>query len=144
VIESISLKAEKLNISFSIKKGCETPLTVFADQEKIKQVILNLLENSIKSGNAGGNITASIYNTDGKRILVEISDDGMGIEEKHLQRIFERFYRTEEGRNRDITGSGLGLSICKHIIEVHDQTIHIRSTEGIGTTVGFTLDAKKD
>jgi two-component system phosphate regulon sensor histidine kinase PhoR len=144
VFESISLKAEKLNISFSIKKGCETPLTVFADQEKIKQVILNLLENSIKYGNAGGNITASIYNTDGKRILVEISDDGMGIEEKHLQRIFERFYRTEEGRNRDITGSGLGLSICKHIIEVHDQTIHIRSTEGIGTTVGFTLDAKKD
>lgn len=144
VFESISLKAEKLNISFGIKKGCESPLTVFADQEKIKQVILNLLENSIKYGNNGGYIIASIYNTDGKRILVEISDDGMGIEEKHLPRIFERFYRTEQGRNRDVTGTGLGLAICKHIIEAHNQSIHIRSTEGVGTTVGFTLDAKKD
>jgi len=67
------------------------------------------------------NITASMYKTDGKHILVEISDDGIGISEKHLSRIFERFYRTEEGRSRDITGSGLGLAICKHIIEAHGQ-----------------------
>lgn len=144
VFESISLKAESNKISFSIKKGCESPLTVFADKEKIKQVVLNLLENSIKYGKPGGHITASMYNTDGKRILVEISDDGMGIDEKHLPRIFERFYRTEVGRSRDVTGSGLGLAICKHIIEAHKQTIHIRSTEGVGTTVGFTLEAKKD
>lgn len=144
VFESISLNAETNKISFSIKKGCEDPLVVFADQDKIKQVVQNLLENSIKYGKPGGDIVASFYNTDGKRILVEISDEGNGIEEKHLQRIFERFYRTEEGRNRNITGSGLGLSICKHIIEAHNQSIHIRSTEGVGTTVGFTLDAKKD
>ncbi len=144
VFESISLKAESNNISFGIKKGCESPLTVFADKEKIRQVILNLLENSIKYGKKDGHITASMYNTDGKRILVELSDDGIGIDEKHLPRIFERFYRTEEGRSRDITGSGLGLSICKHIIEAHAQTIHVRSTEGVGTTVGFTLDARRD
>jgi len=142
--ESLSLKAEQRKIKFSIKKGCETPLTVFADKEKIRQVTTNLLENSIKYGKENGNITASMYKTDGKHILVEISDDGIGISEKHLSRIFERFYRTEEGRSRDITGSGLGLAICKHIIEAHGQTIHVRSTENIGTSIGFTLEAKRD
>lgn len=142
--ESLSLKAEQRKIRFSIKKGCETPLTVFADKEKIRQVITNLLENSIKYGKEHGNITASMYKTDGKHILVEISDDGIGISEKHISRIFERFYRTDEGRSRDVTGSGLGLAICKHIIEAHGQTIHVRSTENIGTTIGFTLEARRD
>ncbi len=144
VFESISLNAESNKINFSFKKGCESPLIVFADQEKIRQVLLNLLENAIKYEKPGGHIVASMYDTDGKRILVEISDDGIGIEKKHLPRIFERFYRTEEGRNSNVTGSGLGLAICKHIIEAHEQTIHIRSTEGVGTTVGFTLEARKD
>jgi len=144
VFESLSLKAEENNIHCAIKKGCESPITVFADKEKIRQVFTNLIENSIKYGKHGGNITASMYKTDGKHILIEISDDGIGINEKHLPRLFERFYRTEEGRSIDVTGSGLGLSICKHIIEAHGQTIHVRSTESIGTTVGFTLDAKKD
>ena len=144
VFESISEMAETQQITFSIKKGCESPLTVFADKEKIRQVVVNLMENSIKYGKPGGQIVASMYNTDGKTILVEISDDGIGLNEKHLPRIFERFYRTEEGRSRDITGTGLGLAICKHIIEAHGHSIHIRSTEGVGTTVGFTLDGKMD
>jgi len=144
VFESISIVAEQRHIHYSIKKGCESPLTVFADKEKIRQVLLNLVENSIKYGKTNGNITFSIYNTDGKHILVEISDDGIGIAEKHLSRIFERFYRTEEGRSIDLTGSGLGLAICKHIIEAHGQTIHVRSTEDIGTTIGFTLERRKD
>jgi two-component system phosphate regulon sensor histidine kinase PhoR len=142
--ESLSLKAEERNIQFSIKKGCESPLTVNADKEKIRQVLTNLIENSIKYGKENGSIVASIYNTDGKHILVEISDDGIGIPEKYLSRIFERFYRTDEGRSIDVTGSGLGLAICKHIIEAHGQTIHVRSRENIGTTVGFTLDRRKD
>lgn len=142
--ESISIKAEQKNIRFSIKKGCEAPITVNADKEKIGQVILNLFENSIKYGKANGNIKASIYKTDSSRILIEISDDGIGIDEKSLPRIFERFYRTKTGRSLDITGSGLGLAICKHIVEAHNQTIHIRSTEHVGTTVGFTLAAKKE
>lgn len=144
VFESLSLKGEEKNIRFSIKKGCESPLTVFADEEKIKQVLINLIDNSIKYGKKGGNIVASIYKVDERHILVEISDEGTGITEKHLPRLFERFYRTEEGRSRDITGSGLGLAICKHIIEAHGQTIHVRSTEGVGTTVGFTLETRRD
>ena len=144
VFENLSLKAEVLNIHFNIKKGCESPLTVFADKEKIRQVLTNLFENSIKYGKNNGNIAASMYKTDGKHILIELSDDGIGINEKYLPRIFERFYRTDEGRSIDVTGSGLGLSICKHIIEAHGQTIHVRSREDIGTTVGFTLESKKD
>ena len=144
VFENVSSKAETVNIHCSIKKGCESPLTVFADKEKLRQVFTNLVENSIKYGKQDGSITASMYKTDGKHILVEISDDGIGITEKHLPRIFERFYRTDEGRSIDVTGSGLGLAICKHIIEAHGQTIHVRSRENIGTTVGFTLDAKRD
>jgi len=142
VFETLVFKAEAANISFAIKKGCETPLTVFADKEKIRQVLTNLVDNAIKYGKHGGSVVASMYNTDDTRILVEISDDGIGIAEKNLDRIFERFYRTQEGRSRDVTGSGLGLSICKHIIEAHGNTIHVRSKEDVGTTIGFTLDSK--
>lgn len=142
--ESISIVAEQKNIRCSIKKGCESPLMVFADKEKIRQVLLNLVENSIKYGKQNGTITASMYNTDERHILVEISDDGIGIPEKFLLRIFERFYRTDTGRSLDVTGSGLGLAICKHIVEAHGQTIHVRSREDVGTTIGFTLDRKKD
>lgn len=144
VFESLSVKADRLNIHCSIKKGCEFPLTVFADKEKLRQVFTNLIENSLKYGKQDGSIVASMYNTDGKHILIEISDDGIGISEKHLPRIFERFYRTEEGRTIDVTGSGLGLAICKHIVEAHGQTIHVRSRAGIGTTIGFTLDSRRD
>ena len=144
VFESLSMKTEPLHIKCSIKKGCESPLTVFADKEKIRQVLLNLIENSIKYGKENGNIVASMYKTDGKHILIEISDDGIGIAEKYLPRIFERFYRTDEGRSIDVTGTGLGLAICKHIIEAHGQAIHVRSTENIGTTVGFILDSRRD
>lgn len=144
VYESLSIKANEKKIRCIIKKGCEAPLTVFADEEKIRQLVTNLIENSIKYGKKGGTITASMYNTDGKHILTEMSDEGIGINEKHLPRLFERFYRTEEGRSIDVTGSGLGLAICKHIIEAHGQTIHVRSKENVGTSVGFTLDTRKD
>ncbi|MFL5811671.1 MAG: sensor histidine kinase [Flavisolibacter sp.] len=144
VFESLSWKAEQRNISFSIKKGCEQPLTVYADKEKIRQVITNLVDNSIKYGKFGGSIVASMYNTDDKNILIEISDDGIGITEKNVDRVFERFFRTSEGRGRDATGSGLGLSISKHIIEAHKHSIHVRSKENIGTTIGFTLNTKKE
>ncbi len=142
VYESISIVAEQRHIHCTIKKGCESPLAVFADKEKIRQVLLNLVENSIKYGKNNGNIIASVYVTDGKHVLVEIGDDGIGIAERHLSRIFERFYRTEEGRSIDLTGTGLGLAICKHIIEAHGQTIHVRSTEDVGTSVGFTLERR--
>ena len=142
VFEELSSKSELVNINCEIKKECETPLSVVADKEKIRQVITNLVENSIKYGRQNGKIIASIYKTDESHVLVEITDDGMGISEKELTRVFERFYRTETGRSKDIAGSGLGLAICKHIIEAHGQTIHVRSKEQVGTTVGFTLKLK--
>src|SRR6478609_6744450 len=144
VYESLSIKTAEKNILCTIKKGCEFPIAVFADKEKIRQVLINLIENAFKYGKENGNIVASIYNTDDDRVLIEISDDGLGIEEEHLSRIFERFYRTDKARSRDRGGTGLGLAICKHIVEAHGHSMHVRSTPDVGTTIGFTLDVKKD
>lgn len=144
VFESLALKADEKQIKLVIKKGCELPLTVFASKEKIRQVFTNLIDNAIKYGKQNGIVEASAYKIDGKRILIEISDDGSGIAEEHLARIFERFYRTDRARSRKVGGSGLGLSICKHIIEAHGQAIHVRSALDVGSTFGFTLETKKD
>jgi len=144
VYETLSIKTAQRNIRPVIKKGCEQPVTVFADKEKILQVLLNLVENATKYGKQDGHITASIYKTDESHVLVEISDDGIGIAEEHLGRIFERFYRTDSGRSRNVGGTGLGLAICKHIVEAHGQTIHVRSKPDVGTTIGFTLAARKE
>src|SRR5450432_914189 len=143
VFESLSIKADEKKIKSFIKKGCELPLTVFADKEKIRQVLINLTDNAIKYGQQNGTIEGSAYKIDGKKILVEISDDGHGIAEEHLPRIFERFYRTDLARTRKVGGSGLGLSIAKHIIEAHDETIHARSKTDVGTTFGFTLPSAR-
>jgi len=144
VYESLSIKMNDQLIRAIIKKGCEYPIVVFADKEKIRMVLINLVENAGKYGRSRGAIVASIYKTDEKHVLIEISDDGIGIEEEHLLRIFERFYRTDAARSRDKGGTGLGLAICKHIIEAHSQSIHVRSTPDVGTTIGFTLDSKRE
>ena len=142
VFDSLQLQAEEKSIVCGIKKGCEFPLTVVADKEKIRQVFLNFIENGIKYGKEKGCIEASFYNVDGNSVLIEISDDGYGIAEEHLSRIFERFYRTDHARSRKVGGSGLGLAICKHIVEAHLQTIHVRSKIDVGSSFGFTLPAK--
>ncbi|GAO45087.1 sensor histidine kinase [Flavihumibacter petaseus] len=145
VIESLSIKLSQKQITASIKKGCESPpIYVFADKEKIRQVVINLVANGAKYGKPGGTIVASMYNTDEFKVLVEISDDGIGIEEEHLPRIFERFYRTDKARSRDKGGTGLGLAICKHIIEAHGESMHVRSKPDVGTTIGFTLPSSKE
>ncbi|MEP6615659.1 MAG: ATP-binding protein [Ginsengibacter sp.] len=144
VFESLFIKADEKHIKCDIKKGCELPLLVNGDKEKIRQVLINLVDNAIKYGKDNGHIEGSAYRIDGKRVLVEISDDGAGISEEHLPRIFERFYRTDLARSRKIGGSGLGLAISKHIIEVHGQTIHVRSKIDVGSSFGFTLDAAKN
>ena len=143
VYESLYIRAEEKQIRCFIKKGCEIPLTVLADKEKIRQVITNLVDNAIKYGKQHGSIEGSAYSIDGKRVLIEISDDGGGISEEHLPRIFERFYRTDLARTRKIGGSGLGLAICKHIIEAHGQTMHVRSKVNVGTSFGFTLERSR-
>ena len=144
VYESLAIKADEKEIKCIIKKGCEQPLSVYADKEKIQQVLINFIDNAIKYGKQNGTIESSFYKVDGASVLIEISDDGAGIFEDHLHRIFERFYRTDLARSRKVGGSGLGLSICKHIIVAHGQTIHVRSKIDVGSTFGFTLQSKKD
>lgn len=139
VFDILMIKSNEKNISCTIKKGCEFPLHVHADKNKIRQVLINFVDNAIKYGKQNGTIEASFYKVDGERILIEVSDDGAGIAEEHLHRIFERFYRTDTARSRKIGGSGLGLAICKHIIEAHGHSIHVRSKVDVGSTFGFTL-----
>ena len=142
VVDSLEIKFKEKEIRYQVKKGCEAPITVVADKERIKQVIINLVENSIKYGRKNGLIESSFYRMDSTTVLIELSDNGHGIAEEHVSRVFERFFRTDTARSRNIGGSGLGLSICKHIIEAHGHNMHIRSTLDVGTTVGFTLPAK--
>lgn len=143
VYDTLSFKWAEKEIKCIIKKGCEFPLTVYADKEKIRQVFINLIDNAIKYGKQNGTIESGFYNVDGQHVLIDISDDGAGIAEEHIGRIFERFYRTDLARSRKVGGSGLGLAICKHIIEAHGQSIHVRSTIDVGSTFGFTLQSKK-
>ena len=100
---------------------------------------MNIFSNAVKYGKIDGEIIASVYLLDDKKVLIEISDNGIGIEESHIPRLFERFYRTDDARSREIGGTGLGLAICKHIIEAHGESVHVRSQLNVGTTVGFTL-----
>ncbi len=139
VIEAMELKAKKYNISLVFKEKYNTPTWVNADREKIRQVLVNLLDNSFKYGSNPGITSIKTFELH-DQILVEITDNGIGIEEKYLPRLFERFYRIDKSRSRQIGGSGLGLAIVKHIIEAHQQTITVRSTENIGSTFGFTLE----
>jgi two-component system phosphate regulon sensor histidine kinase PhoR len=142
VVQNLSVKWLKKNIQFQFKKDSESPIQVFADRNKIYQVLVNIISNASKYGKIDGNITASVYVLEDQKILVEISDNGIGIAEEHIPRLFERFYRTDDARSRDVGGTGLGLAICKHIIEAHNETLHVRSTLNVGTTIGFTLAAK--
>ena len=142
VVHNLSVKWLKKNITFSFKKASESPVYVFADKNKIYQVLVNIISNAAKYGKIDGQIIASVYKIEENKILIEISDDGIGIAEEHIPRLFERFYRTDDARSREIGGTGLGLAICKHIIEAHKETLHIRSKINVGTTIGFTLSAK--
>lgn len=140
IYEMLEIKALKKDIRlvFHDEVDSDTHIHVYADKERIRQVMINLIENSIKYGNEGGRTKVSFYDMD-EIILVEISDNGIGIEEKHLPRLFERFYRVDKSRSRNQGGSGLGLAIVKHIIESHKQTVNVRSATGVGSTFSFTV-----
>lgn len=144
VFEEMSLNAAEKKITLSFKKGTEGPLLVAADKPKIRQVLVNLIENAIKYNTENGSVTAGCYVMDDKHIYIEISDDGPGIGEEHLPRIFERFYRADRSRSRNVGGTGLGLAIVKHIVEAHGQTVNVRSKPGVGSSFGFTLDRAKE
>ncbi|KAF0203459.1 MAG: two-component system OmpR family phosphate regulon sensor histidine kinase [Bacteroidetes bacterium] len=139
VVEFLEIKARKRSNSITFGDTYDKPVFVMADKERIRQVLINLIDNSIKYGNQeAGQTQISFFDMD-ENILVEVTDNGNGIDQADLKRIFERFYRTDKGRSREQGGSGLGLAIVKHIIEAHDQTINVRSTAGVGTTFAFTL-----
>jgi len=140
LIESYELKSEKKGIRLYYSKQYERPLYVEADKAQIERLISNLLNNAIKYGYSNiGKVKISFFDMD-KNLLIEITDNGPGINQEDLPRIYERFYRTEKARSRELGGTGLGLAIVKHIIEAHKQSIYTRSTIGIGTTFGFTLE----
>jgi len=137
-MSSIQYSAEKNNVKLVFKEVYDKPIYVKADKESVQKVLSNLLVNSIKYSKQVGETKLSFYDMD-ENILVEVTDNGIGISQEHIPRLFERFYRVDRSRSRDIGGTGLGLSIVKHIIEAHNQTINVRSSLGIGTTFGFTL-----
>ena len=138
IFMDLQTMAKEKNIKLLFKEGAAQAYQVSGDKDSIRQVMINLLVNSIKYGNVNGTTKVSFYDME-KRILIEVSDNGIGIEERHLKHLFDRFYRVDSSRSRKQGGSGLGLSIVKHIIEAHDQTIKVRSTPNIGTTFSFTL-----
>ena len=138
VVDQLEMKAKKRNVNIVIEDPRLSRYMVEADVEKIKQVLINLMVNAIKYGNEDGEVLVRTFDMD-ENILIEVADNGNGIPQKHLSKIFERFYRVDKSRDREQGGSGLGLSIVKHIIEAHNQSINVRSTIGTGTTFSFTL-----
>jgi len=139
VVEALEMKARKKNNELHLAGSHERPVVVLADIKRIRQVLINLVENAINYGKPdGGKTRISFFDMD-ENILVEVTDNGEGIAEKDLSRLFERFYRTDKARSREQGGTGLGLAIVKHIIEAHNQSINVRSTVGVGSTFGFTL-----
>ncbi len=138
VLDSLEIIARPYMIKLVIKEGCNKSILVRGDRGMIQQVLTNLVTNSIKYGKKGGLTQIGLYDMS-ENILIEVSDDGIGIGKAHLPRVFERFYRVDKDRSREQGGSGLGLSIVKHIIERHGMTVNVRSTPGVGTTFGFTM-----
>lgn len=141
VFDTLHLKAGEKSIALQMAKKY-SPIFVYADRTKIAQVVTNLTDNSINYGNENGTTSVRIYVLD-DIVTVEVSDNGPGIDEEQIPRLFERFYRIEKSRNRNEGGSGLGLAIVKHIVESHDQNINVRSTVGVGSTFAFTLNKGK-
>jgi two-component system phosphate regulon sensor histidine kinase PhoR len=139
VVDFLEIKAKKKKIKIHFAKNYDRSIFVNADKKSIRQVLVNLIDNSIKYGlDKDGTIKVSFFDMD-ENILVEVTDNGIGIDQKDIPRLFERFFRTDKGRSREQGGSGLGLAIVKHLIEAHEQVINVRSTVGVGTTFAFTL-----
>ncbi len=142
VFELLEDKAKKKHIKLKLKPLGDKPVRVQADQAKIEQVLINLISNAIKYGNDKGKVEVAFFDMADK-YLIEVNDDGLGIPEEDLPRVFERFYRVDKSRSREAGGTGLGLSIVKHILEAHKQAINVRSSEDAGSTFSFTLKKAK-
>ena len=139
VFEMLEITASKKNIKLILEFNDKLPLRVNADNEKIQQVLTNLIENSIKYGKENGTTGLVIQELTENKIIVRVTDNGLGIKEKHFNRLFERFYRVDQSGSRKGGGSGLGLAIVKHIMDAHDEKIYIESEFGVGSEFSFTL-----
>ncbi len=139
VMEDHEMHAKQRNIKVGFDGNYSKSIKVIGDKKRLIEVINNLINNSIKYGRPGGKTTIGFMDT-GEKILVDITDNGIGIDEKNLPRIFERFYRIDKSRSRESGGTGLGLSIVKHTIQAHNQTITVRSKANKGTTFIFSLN----
>jgi two-component system phosphate regulon sensor histidine kinase PhoR len=139
VIDILEIGAKKNNVELVLEANAERNYSVFADKESIRQVLINLIENSIKyNDKLQGKTTVNFYDMD-KNYLIEVADNGIGIDRKYFPRLFERFYRVDKNRSRTTGGSGLGLAIVKHIVDAHEQTLTVNSIVNEGSTFSFTL-----
>lgn len=143
VFDLLEMRAAKKNITLTFDVKYKEKILVFADQEKVQQVVTNLVMNSIKYGKENGTTEISIEDLVNNKVIVRITDNGEGIEKKHISRLFERFYRVDKSGARSEGGSGLGLAIVKHIVEGHDEKIYIESEYGVGSEFSFTLEKVK-
>jgi len=138
VIEGMEMAAKNRKVTVKLDKKYDKPIWVKADRFRVSQVFTNLVGNAVNYGKEGGECVISFDDLD-ENVLIEVSDDGPGIAANHLPRLFERFYRVDKSRSKNMGGTGLGLAISKHIVEAHGQSITVRSEEGHGTTLSFTL-----
>ena len=139
VFELLEVESQENKISLIFDRIYSKAIPVYADEERILQVVTNLIMNSIKYGVNNGTTEVSVNQLNSEKLIIRITDNGLGISKKHLPRLFERFYRVDKSGNRKKGGSGLGLSIVKHIIEAHQEKIYVESTEGMGSEFSFTL-----
>lgn len=140
VFELLEMKAAEKEITLTFDMEYDQPIYVNADREKIQQVVTNLLVNSIKYGHTNGTTEVSVENLIKNKVIIRVTDNGEGIPKQHIPRLFERFYRVDQSGSRKEGGSGLGLSIVKHIIEAHDEKIYVESEADVGSEFSFTLE----
>ena len=143
VFDLFEMRAKKRNIILKFDRIYEFPVFVVGDVEKIEQVLINLVVNSIKYGKPNGTTIVAVDDYSKGKYVVRVIDNGEGIKPQHLPRLFERFYRADQSRSREQGGSGLGLSIVKHIVEAHNQTVLLKSTFSIGSEFSFTMKKAK-
>lgn len=139
----LEMKAEEKSLSLVFDKEYKDSIIVYADRERIQQVLTNLIDNSIKYGKTSGTTEVAVNQLNKNRCLIRVTDNGEGVEQKHIGRLFERFYRVDKSGSRAVGGSGLGLAIVKHLIEAHNEKIYVESQFGVGSEFSFTLEYAK-
>ncbi|GER60379.1 sensor histidine kinase [Patiriisocius marinus] len=143
VFDLLEMKASKKHIVLTFDKEYASQVLVYGDEERLQQVLTNLIVNAIKYGKKDGTIEVSVEHLIKNKVIVRVTDNGEGIEKEHIPRLFERFYRVDKSGSRKEGGSGLGLAIVKHIVEAHNEKIYVESQFGIGSEFSFTLEKAK-